>query len=89
MIDPEFVKWLSTLGIGGILAAFMFVFYRKDVQQYTDLWKNTTTQMMEIIKDNTASNIKLINLIESQERQALRKEDIAAMIETRFREKSH
>lgn len=86
MFDPEFVKWFATLGIGGILAAFMFVFYRKDVHQFTELWKDTTQTLMTVVKENTTSNIKLISLIESQERNMLRKEDIAEMIDRKIKE---
>lgn len=80
MPDPEFAKWLATLGVGGVLAAFMFLFYRKDVKQYTELWKLATEQFMTIVKENTASNAKLINLIEIQERNAMRKSDIMELI---------
>lgn len=84
MFDTEFSKWLITLGVGGVLAGFMFVFYRKDVKQYTELWKQVADQLMVIVKDNTASNTKLITLLENQERNALRKEDIAKLIDDRF-----
>lgn len=77
MFDPEFVKWIATLGVGGILAGFMFGFYRKDIKQYTELWKYTAEQMMAIIKDNTASNTKLIHMIENQERNQIRRTDLA------------
>jgi len=72
----EFSKWLITLGVGGVLAGFMFMFYRKDVKQFTELWKTTTDLLIVTIKDNTASNVKLIALLEEQERNALRKSDI-------------
>jgi hypothetical protein len=81
MLDAEFTKWIVTLGVGGVLAAFMFVFYRKDVKQYTELWKTATDQLIAIVKDNTAVNTKLVTMIENQERNALRKEDIAAMVQ--------
>lgn len=84
--DVEFTKWLITLGIGGILAGFMFVFYRKDVKQYTELWKLATDQFATIVKENTASNTRLISLIESQERNAIRKEDIAILVDRKVRE---
>jgi hypothetical protein len=77
MFDPEFVKWIATLGVGGVLAGFMFAFYRKDVKQYTELWRTTAEQLMQIIKENTASNSKLIVMIENQERNNLRRTDIA------------
>ncbi len=85
-LDAEFTKWVITLGVGGVLAAFMFVFYRKDVRQYTELWKAATTELMVTIKDNTASNVKLVTLIETQERNALRKDDLANFIDSRIRE---
>lgn len=78
--SPEFMKWLATLGVGGILAGLMFMFYRKDVKQYTELWKIATDQLMQIVKENTASNTKLIAMLETQERNALRKDDILALI---------
>jgi len=88
MEQPEFIKWLITLGVGGVLAGFMFVFYRKDIKQYTELWKITADQLMSIVKENTASNTKLIGLIESAERNTLRKTDIDLMIERKIIERS-
>ncbi len=83
--DTEFTKWLVTLGVGGVLAGFMFVFYRKDVKQYTELWKNMTDQLMMIVKDNTSSNIKLIVMLESLERNQFRKEDVSKLIDDRIK----
>jgi len=83
-MDQEFVKYLSTLGIGGVLAALMFMFYRKDVQQYTELWRITAEQLTSVVKENTASNVKLISLIESQERNSLRKSDLITLMEVRM-----
>lgn len=79
-VSNEFVKWLITLGVGGVLAGFMFVFYRKDVQQFTELWKNVAEQLMIVVKENTSSNTKLISLIEEERRNMMRKSDIEAMI---------
>lgn len=76
MMDAEFFKWVATLGVGGVLAGFMFSFYRKDIKQYTELWRITSEQLMNTIKDNTASKVKLISLIETQERNEIRKSDI-------------
>ncbi len=80
-LDAEFAKWLVTLGVGGVLAAFMFTFYRKDVKQYTELWKAATDSLMLVVKENTVSNVKLIQLIESQERNTLRKADVEFLLE--------
>lgn len=82
-MDAEFTKWLVTLGVGGILAAFMFTFYRKDVKQYTELWRTTAEQLVNVVKENTASNTRLITLLEGIERNALRKEDIIQLIDKR------
>lgn len=77
MFDTEFIKWVATLGVGGVLAGFMFGFYRKDIKQFTELWKLMSDQLMQVVKDNTASTQKLITMIESQERNQLRRTDIA------------
>lgn len=79
-VDAEFTKWLITLGVGGVLAAFMFTFYRKDVKQYTELWKATSDQLIQVIKENTASNTKLIDLIEVMERNTMRKSDLEMLL---------
>ena len=83
-MNTEFTQWLVTLGVGGILAAFMFTFYRKDVKQYTELWRTTAEMLMGVVKENTASNAKLIALIENQERNAIRKSDIEALVERKI-----
>lgn len=84
MAETELIKWLSTLGIGGVLAGFMFVYYRKDVKQYTELWKVTTDQLLGVIKENTGTMQNLIFLIETQQRNTLRKADIEALIDNKL-----
>lgn len=83
--DVDFAKWLITLGVGGVLAGFMFVFYRKDIKQYTELWKTTTDVLINIVKDNTTSNTRLIALLENQERNMIRKSDIQEMVSREVR----
>lgn len=83
--NAELAKWLATLGVGGVLAGLMFMFYRKDIKQYTELWKATTEQLINVIRENTSSNIRLIGLLESQERNAVRKDDIILLIEKYMR----
>jgi hypothetical protein len=56
-VDGEFGKWIITLGVGGVLAFVMFLFYRKDVRQYTELWKAQTELLMLVVKENTAAHI--------------------------------
>ncbi len=86
-VDSEFYQWLATLGIGGILAGFMFMFYRKDMKQFTDMWKITSDQLIAVIKENPSSNTKLTTLIENSERNALRKEDIVSLIDRKLMER--
>lgn len=85
-VDAEFTKWLVTLGVGGVLAGFMFMFYRKDVKLYTELWRTTAEQLIAVIKENTASNVKLITMLEAQERNTVRKSDIEGLIDRRIAE---
>ena len=77
----ELTKFLVSLGVGGAIAALVLSFYRKDIKQFAELFRITTEQLITVIKENTASNTKLIALIESQERNALRKTDIETMID--------
>ncbi len=56
----EFAKYLTTLGVGGVLAGLMFMFYRKDVRAYTELWKSQSELLIEVVKENTASNVKVV-----------------------------
>lgn len=65
VVDAEFVKFMATLGVGGVLAAFMFHFYRKDVRQYTDLWRGQSEALIQVVKENTASNTRLISVIDT------------------------
>lgn len=60
MGDAEFSKYL--IGQGGFALAFvvLFYFYRKDVKAYTDLWKSQTESLMQVVKENTTSNTRLI-----------------------------
>lgn len=89
------LEWWATLGIGGVLAGFMFVFYRKDVKQFTTLWEAQATKMetlvnvvLSVVKENTASNSKLITLIENVERNSLRINDVQDIVDRRMKEKS-
>lgn len=52
----DFTQWLVQLGTGGAVAALIFWFYRRDVRTYTELWKDTSTQLMQVVKENTAAS---------------------------------
>lgn len=87
-VNTEFAQWLVTLGVGGVLAGFMFIFYRKDVKQYTELWKAQTERVeslvrlvMEVVLKNTESNVQLITLIQELKSNSIRKADIQELLE--------
>lgn len=70
MFDQEFVKFLAQLGVGGAFAGLMFIFYRKDVRSYTELWQKQaelnhaqTQAMMMLVEKNSgtiASNTEVL-----------------------------
>ncbi len=68
-VDVDFVKYMLTMGVGGVIAALIFSFYRKDVKQFTDLWKSQTEMLMRVVQENTSSNTRLTIVIESLHRR--------------------
>lgn len=73
-MDDEVIKWFATLGVGGVLAGIMFFFYRKDVKQYTDLWKGQSDALMRAIVDNTAATTKNNVVLDALHRRLDREE---------------
>lgn len=70
------LQWFATLGVGGIVAAFMFMFYRQDVKRYLELWQEQATQnravvsqVLDVVRDNTAVLNKLISTVDSLHRR--------------------
>lgn len=54
-MDVEFVRFLSTLGVGGALAGLMFMVYRKDSKAWGESQKGQMEMMMIVVKENTAA----------------------------------
>lgn len=77
---------LPGLGIGGALAAFIFFFYRKDVLKRIDDERGRNDLLVTVVRENTASNAKIVTLIENIERNSFRKSDIAELIDHRIRQ---
>jgi len=69
MSPDEFVKSLASWGVGGVLAGIMFLYYRRDIRSMTDFWKVQTEMLVGAVKENTASNVKLISVIDSLHRR--------------------
>jgi hypothetical protein len=68
-MDVEFFKWCATLGVGGVIAGVIFMVYRKDIRNYTELWKAQSSILIDVVKENTSSNTKLVTVIEALQRR--------------------
>jgi hypothetical protein len=55
MPDAEMLKWLASLGTGGILAGVIFFVYRKDSMAWQSAWKGQSDIMVQVVKENTAA----------------------------------
>lgn len=53
------MKWFSGLGVGGVLAGFMFAAYRKDMREFTEQWQGQTEMLMTVVRENTIAITKL------------------------------
>jgi hypothetical protein len=72
MLDPELLKYLATMGVGGVIAGLIFMMYRKDMKQHVELWtaqsnnyQQQAAVLLEVVRENTRSNEALIRLIEN------------------------
>jgi hypothetical protein len=72
MLDTELLKYLATMGVGGVIAGLIFMMYRKDMKQNVELWtaqssnfQQQATVLLEVVRENTRSNEALIRLIEN------------------------
>jgi len=59
-MDPEILKYLAPLGVGGVLAGAMFFIYRKDSAQWQEAWKGQSQMLLRVVKENTAAITALI-----------------------------
>lgn len=67
---------LATLGVGGVIAVIIFLFYRKDVRQYTELWREQailnrqqTEMLVSVIKENTVALTQNTEVVRSMHRR--------------------
>lgn len=68
-MDAEFAKYLIGQGAFGLVAGLLFHFYRRDVSRFTDLWRGQSDALIAVVKENTASNVHLITLIDALHRR--------------------
>lgn len=55
MMDTEFLRYLATLGVGGVLAGFIFWFYRKDAAEHTKAWQGQSEVLIRVVQENTVA----------------------------------
>lgn len=59
MTDPESVKLIAQFGIGAALAAFMFLFYRRDVKGQLEAAKSDRAELMKLVQENVTAMVRL------------------------------
>lgn len=59
-MDPDTLKYFGSLGVGGALAGFMFLLYRKDSLQWQEAWKGQSQMLVQVVKENVAAVTALI-----------------------------
>lgn len=71
-MDVELLKYLSGLGVGGALAAFMFTAYRKDMREFTAQWKGQTEMLMAVVRENTMAFTRNTDVVQSLHRDMVK-----------------
>lgn len=73
---PEFTQFLMSMGVGGILAAFVIRMLnqnQKEHQEYikgqVDLERGRANMLVDVVKDNTAQTIKNTTVLDSLHRR--------------------
>lgn len=72
----EPIQWFATLGVNGILAGVMFYFYKHLNERFTEYVKQQnehqqrqTTLLVEVVRENTASNTKVVTMVDAMHRR--------------------
>ena len=65
-MDLETLKYLVGMGVGGALATFMFLLYRKDAAQWQEAWKGQAQVLLQVVKENTAAITALVHKLEER-----------------------
>lgn len=63
MMDNDTVKWFASLGVGGVLAGFMFLLYRKDSLQWQEAWRGQNVILVQVVKEVTVAVTTLTTYI--------------------------
>lgn len=67
-MDPDGLKFLASLGVGGVLAGTMFVIYRKDALAWQAAWQGQSQILVQVVKENTAAVTALISKLDERRR---------------------
>ena len=68
-MEPEFISYLLSLGVGGVIASLIFQAYRKDSKMYAELWKQNTDILLSVVKDNTIVMVQNTEVLKSLHRR--------------------
>lgn len=72
MFDPDLMKTLASLGVGGLLGGFIFMTYRKDSLSWQAAWKGQSEALLQVVKENTIAVTKLCERMEEQNERGRR-----------------
>lgn len=80
-----FYQWIATLGLGGVLAAFIFHFYRQDmkenadrIREILDAYKAETAAWKEVVISNTKAMTECTKMTEQVFKYLLSRNQILA-----------
>ena len=68
-MDNDVTKLSLSQGGFAVALVLLFHFYRKDLRGYVNLWKGQSEALIEVVKENTASNTQLITIIHALHRR--------------------
>jgi hypothetical protein len=67
-VDPStetLVRFLAPLGVGGVLAGFIFYFYRRDITSLVGALKDERSELLKIVRGNAEAMTKIEAAISS------------------------
>ena len=69
---PEFFQFLASMGVGGILAGFMFIVHNRTLKEhaeiikgYHEIEKGRVEMLLEVIIENTKQPVANIGVLKS------------------------
>lgn len=74
----EEIKFLGSLGVGGVLAGFIFFVYRQDRNASEARLSQMAAEFRAIVQENTSALTKLIQWLEDRERERAERAERAA-----------